>query len=115
MPFARQVRDHLVLAALLGAAMLLPPVLLTTAWLGWEVDRARERSEEMLALSTVEIGSRLDDLLHRFESATAGLRPLDVTSDPLALTARLLRTEPQVAPASGLLIVNDRGRIVATS
>jgi signal transduction histidine kinase/CheY-like chemotaxis protein len=51
----------------------------------------------------------------RFERATAGLLARDVLGDATSLTGRLLRAEPLVAPAVGLLVVNARGVQVAST
>ena len=112
---AGPITGGLVRAVFLSAALLIPPALGTVVWSGWELDRLREHTEAMLVAANAEIGGRADELLRRFEATTAGLRPVDVASDTITLTARVLRSEPMLAPASGLVIASGRGRMAASS
>ncbi|WP_084698670.1 hybrid sensor histidine kinase/response regulator [Muricoccus aerilatus] len=115
MLFAGPTANSLVRAVVLGTAMLVPPALGTAVWAGWEFDRLREHTEAMLVAANAEIGGRADELLRRFEATTSGLRPVDVASDTITLTAKVLRSEPMLAPASGLVIASGRGRVAASS
>lgn len=115
MLFAGPTINSFVRAVVLGTAVVVPPALGTVVWAGWEFDRLREHTEAMLVAANTEIGGRADELLRRFEATTSGLRPVDVASDTITLTAKVLRSEPMLAPASGLVIASGRGRVTASS
>ncbi len=109
----RPVRNLLVgllVAVALGLALALP-----AAWLAWETDAAEAEAATVVEAASTRAGSALKSLFVRFEWATAALRMPDLQGDPVALTARLLRAEPLVAPASGVVAINVRGQQVASS
>ena len=57
----------------------------------------------------------LQDLVSRFERVTGSLRAADLQGDSTALTIRLLRAEPLLTPATGLVVYGARGRPVAAT
>ena len=109
MPILRSVVGAVALAAAIGVN------LLPACWLRWEMDHAREQAKMMTDMEVFRIQHDMRDLTDRFERATGWIRVQDVTGDPVALTGRLLRAEPLVAPAFGLTIFNQRGAQVASS
>jgi signal transduction histidine kinase/CheY-like chemotaxis protein len=88
---------------------------LPAIWLAWEADIAQEQARLLAEVASDHAQAALRDVSARFERATAGLRAQDVQGDTTSLTARLLRAEPLVAPALGLLVVNARGVQVAST
>ncbi len=55
----------------------------------------------------------LQDVINRFDRVTGSLRAADLQGDTTALTVRLLRAEPLLAPATGLFLHTPRGRPIA--
>jgi len=106
-PLAALVRLALALAGLAG---------LGAATVGFARHDAQLRLDQAGRLAGLAVGQAqggVRDLLARFDRATAALRAQDVTGDPTALSSRLLRAEPLVAPAGRLVVINARGRQVA--
>ena len=110
MPILRTIIGAVALAAAAGGLILLP-----ACWLRWEADHAREQAKMMTDTEVFRIQHDMRDLIDKFERATGWIRVQDLTGDSVALTGRLLRAEPLVAPASGLTILNQRGAQVASS
>lgn len=101
---------RLSLAGLVALSLSLPAV-----WLAWEAGDAEKRAGLLAEGAAGQAQADFHDLFARFERATAGLRAQEVQGDATSLTSRLLRVEPLVAPASGLLVVNARGQQVAST
>jgi signal transduction histidine kinase/CheY-like chemotaxis protein len=97
------------------AIALLLPLGVPVGWLSLELQAAHDRGSEALAAGADHAGRALSDVLGRFERIATGLRLPEANVDATALTARLLRLEPQLAPASALLAVDARGRLLASS
>jgi signal transduction histidine kinase/CheY-like chemotaxis protein len=91
--------------------MILAPYI----WLASEARSAFEQAEILVAGAAAQARDNLHDVVGRFERATAGLRAQDVQGDTTSLAGRLVRAEPQVTPASGLLVVNAKGSQIAGS
>ncbi len=100
----------LALAGVIATALALPAV-----WLKWESDAARTQAVTLAEAAAARTQTALQDLLAKFDRATGALRAQDLQGDPVALTARLLRAEPSVAPASAVVAVNGRGQQIASS
>ena len=98
------------LAGVVALVLSLPVV-----WLAWEAAEAQGRAALMAEAASTRAQDALRDLFARFERATASLRGQDVQADTASLTGRLLRVEPLVAPAAGLVVINNRGLFVASS
>ena len=96
------------------AIALLLPLGVPVAWLSLELRAAHDRASEVVAAGADQAGRALSDVIGRFDRIATGLR-LEANVDAAALTARLLRLEPQLAPASALLAVDARGRLLASS
>lgn len=110
MPILRTISGVVALAIATSSLILLP-----ACWLKWEADHAREQAKITTDLELLRIDREMRNLIEKFERATGWIRSQDITGDVVALTGRLLRAEPLVAPASGLTIFNQRGVQVATS
>ena len=94
----RLTRMILLLTGLgaLGASPLL--------WVAHD-DMARLNHAQLLAqIAAAKAETGFGELLARFERVTGTLRPQDLGSDITALSARLLRAEPLLAPATGLTV-----------
>jgi signal transduction histidine kinase/DNA-binding response OmpR family regulator len=104
------VATSLALAGVLVAAVALP-----ATWLKWEADAARTQAVGLAEAAASRAGSALADLMGRFDRASGSLTAQDLQGDPVALTARLLRAEPLVAPASGIVAIDGLGQQVASS
>lgn len=101
---------RLGLAGVIASSLSLPAI-----WLALEA-RGAEKQAGLLAQAAADRAQAgLRDLFARFERATAGLRAQEVQGDTTSLTGRLLRAEPLVAPAVGLLVVNARGAQIAST
>jgi signal transduction histidine kinase/CheY-like chemotaxis protein len=107
---AKSVLRPLFLAGGVVLVLCLPAV-----WLAWEAATAQDQARLLAEMASDHAQAELHDLSTRFERATAGLRAQDVQGDATSLTGRLLRVEPLVAPALGLLVVNARGVQVAST
>jgi signal transduction histidine kinase/DNA-binding response OmpR family regulator len=103
------VRGFGLLSAIL--LMALAPYL----WAALEARSAFEQAKILVDAAAVRAQDNLHDTVGRFERATAGLRAQDVQGDATSLAGRLVRAEPQVTPASGLLVLNAKGFPVAGS
>jgi signal transduction histidine kinase/CheY-like chemotaxis protein len=108
------VRNAAVRGFGLVSAILLM-VLAPYLWLTWEASSAFEQAEILAETAAGRARDNLNDVVGRFERATAGLRAQDIQGDTTSLAGRLVRAEPQVTPASGLLVVNAKGFQVAGS
>ena len=93
MPILRTIIGAVALAAAAGGLILLP-----ACWLRWEADHAREQAKMMTDTEVFRIQHDMRDLIDKFERATGWIRVQDLTGDSVALTGRLLRAEPLVAP-----------------
>jgi signal transduction histidine kinase/CheY-like chemotaxis protein len=91
------------------------PLTLPLGWIWQEYRAVEERLRETAATGAAWAEDRLGGLLGRFESMAARLRPGSTPTENATLTARLLRLEPQLMPASALLVLNLHGRMVAGS
>lgn len=94
---------------------LVLPLTLPLGWFWQEHRAAEERLRETATTGTAWAEERLGGLLGRFEGMASRLRPGATPAENAALTARLLRLEPQLMPASALLVLNAQGRMVAGS
>jgi signal transduction histidine kinase/CheY-like chemotaxis protein len=90
-------------------------ILTTYVWLAWEARSAFDQAEILVEAAAARAQDNLHDVVGRFERATAGLRAQDIQGDTTSLAGRLVRAEPQVTPASGLLVVSAKGLHVAGS
>lgn len=97
------------------AGVVILSLSLPAIWLAWEANCGQQEASLRVQTAANQARSGLQDLLTRFDRATAGLRAQDVQGDTTSLTARLLRADPLVTPASGLLVINARGLQVASS
>jgi signal transduction histidine kinase/CheY-like chemotaxis protein len=95
--------------------MVLLALLLPLLWLAWDAEVTRNQAALMAQSAADQVQAGIREQLGRFERATAGLRAQDVQGDTTLLTARLLRMEPIVAPASGLSVVSVRGVQIAST
>lgn len=91
------------------------PLTLPLGWFWHEYRAAEERLRETATTGAAWAEDRLGGLLGRFEGMASRLRPGSTPAENAALTARLLRLEPQLMPASVLLVLNAQGRMVAGS
>jgi hypothetical protein len=99
------------MAGLLGLAAALP-----ATWLQWEGATAQSQAALVANAEAAQASAGLRGLFAGFERATAALHATDLTGDPVALTGKLLRLEPLIAPASSLAVVNPAGvQLAATS
>lgn len=101
-------------AAVLAVTLLLP-LAVPVGWLSLEVKAAHTRAEEIVAAGADQAGRALSNLLGRFDRIATALHLPDGQADTTVLTARLLRLEPQLTPASALLVTDTRGRLLASS
>ena len=90
-------------------------VAIPVAWLKWEFNAAKARAALFVDTSSADAKKTLTDILVRFQKATSAVRSQDLQASIIPLTARLLRAEPLIAPASDLVIINSRGVQVASS
>ncbi len=115
---SRGVVGAIVKTTLLGAGLagaLAASLSLPAVWLAWEAEAARTEAGLRVQAAADHAQAGLQGLIAHFQQATEGLRAQDIQGDATALTARLLRAAPLVAPASELLVVNARGQQVASS
>jgi signal transduction histidine kinase/CheY-like chemotaxis protein len=98
---------------LIGSLLL--ALSLPLFWLAWDAEITRDQAAMTVQSAADQIQAGIREQLGRFERATAGLRAQDVQGDTTLLTARLLRMEPIVAPASGLSVVSVRGVQIAST
>jgi len=84
-------------------------------WFALEARSAFEQAEILVDAAAARARDNLHDVVGRFERATGGLRAQDFQGDGTSLAGRLVRAEPQVTPASGLLVFNAKGLPVASS
>jgi hypothetical protein len=100
----------------LGAAgLVVLAAALPATWLQWEGAAAQTQAQLMAGAASSRAQAGLGFLFTSFERATASLHPDQLTGDTVALTAKLLRIEPLVAPVSGVAVVNQGGLQVAAS
>ena len=95
--------------------VLLTLVVVPGAWAYTEYRAAVEQTRFVAATGGQWAQERLGALFGRFETVTLRLRPGATPAENAALTARLLRLEPQLSPATTLFVVNPQLRIVAAS
>ncbi len=101
---------------LLGVAGVVAlTVSLPAVWLAWETADAQSEAALRATAASARVRAALSDVFAHFDRATASLRAQDVQGDTVALTGRLLRAEPLVQPAAGLMVINNRGAQVASS
>jgi len=100
----------LTLVGVIAISLALPAI-----WLQWETEAAQAQATVLGEAASARAQVALQDLFSRFDRATGSLRAQDLQGDPVAMTARLLRVEPLVVPASGLSLLNDRGQLVSSS
>ena len=99
--------------SLVGLLSLAASMLIT--WMAWEATIARERAALIAQSAADQVQAGLREQVARFERATAGFRAQDIQGDTTLLTARLLRMEPIIAPATGMSVVNARGIQIAST
>ncbi len=109
-PLIGKFFHRLGLAGVVALALSLPAV-----WLAWEGAEAQAKAAVLAETASARARDALRDMFARFERATAWLRAQDLQGDTVSLTGRLLRVEPLVAPAAGLVVINNRGLFVASS
>ncbi len=115
---SRGVAGAIVRTAFLGigvAGALAASLSLPAFWLAWEAETAQTEAALRVRAAAAQAQAGLHGLVARFQQATEGLRAQDIQGDTMALTARLLRAMPLVAPASELVVINARGQQVASS
>src|SRR5476649_2373599 len=103
-PFIGQMLYWLGLACVVALILSIPAV-----WLSWEAAEAQARANLVTDAAAMRARDGLRDMFSRFERATATLRAQDLRGDAVTLTGRLLRAEPSIAPASGLVVIDNRG------
>ena len=104
-----------ILRGLCLAGGVLLVLSVPVVWLAWEARVTDQQARLLVEAASDHAQGALRDLTARFERATAGLHGQDVQGDATLLTGRLLRAQPLVGPASGLLVVNARGAPVAST
>ncbi len=88
---------------------------LPATWLQWEGAAAQSQAQLVAGAASARAQAELGFLFTGFDRATASLHSDQLTGDTVALTAKLLRIEPLVAPVTGLAVVNQAGMQVAAS
>ena len=96
-------------------AVLLILAVIPAAWVHAEYRAAAEQTRLVARTGGQWAQERLGALLGRFETVTLRLRPGATPAENAALTARLLRLEPQLRPATTLFVVSPQLRITAAS
>lgn len=96
-------------------ALLLILVVVPAAWVHAEYRAAAEQTRFVAGTGGQWAQERLGAVLGRFESVTLRLRPGATPAENAALTARLLRLEPQLSPATTLFVISPQLRITAAS
>ncbi len=96
----------------LGAFAL---IALSALRLSQDGEAAHARASALAGAAAERAQAGLMELTARFERVTGSLRAADVSGDTTALSARLLRAEPLLAPAQALHVFNARGRLVAAT
>lgn len=105
-----------MLRRLLAAFVIL--VLMLAIPLGWgylEYRAAADRSRLSATIGAQWASDRLGAVLSRFETIAIRLRPGATPAENAALTARLLRLEPQLHPATALFVLGPSLRMVAAT
>jgi signal transduction histidine kinase/CheY-like chemotaxis protein len=90
-------------------------VSLPAIWLVWEAGESHARAALVANADAARVQTALSDVFARFDRATASIQAQDLRGDAVSLTGRLLRAEPLVQPAAGLIVVNNRGAQVAST
>lgn len=98
------------LAGVVALLLSLPAI-----WLVWEASESRARAALVANANAARVQTALSDVFARFDRATASIQAQDLRGDAVSLTGRLLRAEPLVQPAAGLIVVNNRGAQVAST
>lgn len=115
-PPARRGPSPLIRALRFGFGLLVFLVVCTAVWIGVELLIARKQATGNLLDAAAAAEANLADTLGRVMPVLDGFSPADVAdSDPLAVTARLLRQEARLAPADGLFLFDAAGHFIAGS
>ncbi|MES2710749.1 MAG: hypothetical protein V4653_04145 [Pseudomonadota bacterium] len=96
-------------------AILLLLIMIPGAWAWSEFRAAAGQSRFVAATGGQWAAERIGDVLGRFEAIALRLRPGTTPMENASLTARLLRLEPQLSPATTLFVLSPQLRVVAGS
>jgi hypothetical protein len=94
---------------------VLVPFAIPVGWIFFESHAAAGRTRVAADTGAQWAAERLGAVIGRFDGLTARLRPGSTAVENAALTARLLRLEPQLNPATSILVTNTQLRVVAAS
>ncbi len=91
-------------------------LLLAAGWVGIELYTVRTHAAARMADAASSVRANVGDLLNRFSVTTAAFTGADTsTGDRIAVAARLLHLERDLAPAQSLFLYNAEGRFVAAT
>jgi hypothetical protein len=115
-PPARRGPASLIRVLRFGCGLLFSVAACAAVWIGVELVIARKQAAGNLLDAAAAAEANLADTLGRVMPVLNGFSAADIAdSDPLAVTARLLRQEARLAPGAGLFLFDAAGHFIAGS